>query len=500
MTRNDIPRWLLLAVLFVAVAVLMVTHLGAHSPYTYVCAMFKLPPIRQYGMLVNPDARFLLPVTQFFYEPRLVDYSRAYNLKLPMQSFLAAIGMSFTHSYLLGTLVMNLLAACIFIAAAVNLAGKCGLSRRAMLVAGLTFLSLPLWAHYIGQPMQYTVVTSINFLILLIAFELARTGAATPLNFGILTALLMLNYDWYVFAAALFLYLLLTGALRNARQVAVYLVTAIAPLFLWLGFLRGITGGLASGEIRNKFIEPVMGAWVAAFEDLRIQPLTPYVTTSIGIRIGLTEVMALLYWPLIVACVIALLYAPRDGDDRQIARLIALIVIVFAVEQTFTAGFEWENNPRRAIPVVLAFGAAYAVAVDRTMHRRAWRVVWMLLLVMTLALTYADRLFSAPAITFFDSGEATRGLPKEALAANNRMLDKSDMPLLDEDRNVQWSMPGRAVVRERSQWFAFIGTQLGALAMVCGVLLMAARARLLPRWSAPALVAVWALSLVTRWI
>ena len=40
-------------------------------------------------LALNPDCRLVLPVTQFFYEPRSIDYRMAYNLKLPMQSFLS---------------------------------------------------------------------------------------------------------------------------------------------------------------------------------------------------------------------------------------------------------------------------------------------------------------------------------------------------------------------------------------------------------------------------
>jgi hypothetical protein len=494
--RSGLPKWLLLAILFIALAALMASHLGAHSPYTYVFAIFNLGPIRHYGMLVNPDARYLLPVTQFFYEPRSIAYASAYNLKLPMHSFLAATGEGLTHSYLAGTLSVNFLLACLVVIAAVNLADQAGISRRATLVAGLTFFSLPLWAHYIGQPMQYTVASSINFLIMLTALALARKGIATPATFGILTALLALNYDWYVFATALFLYAILSGVLRTVRHYAVYFATAITPVLLWHVVLRLMTSGRASSEIGDRFIVPVVTSWLSALRDFRVQPLTAFVVTSVGLRLGITEVMALLYWPLIVACCVALFYY-RGNEDH---RLIALIVFVYGVEQAFTAAYEWENNPRRAIPVVFAFGVAYAVAVNRTMTKRTWRFTWLFLLGMTLVFSYADRLVLAPAITYLDSGEATRGLPKDAIVANNRILTRDEMPRLETDDDVRWAEPGRAVIRDSSKVFAFGVAQLGVFAMMCGVLTMASRAALLPRWSAAVFTGVWVVSLITRWI
>jgi hypothetical protein len=500
MNQSDLPKWLVLSILFVSIAVLMATHLGAHSPYTYGAAIHGIPPLRQYGMLVNPDARFVLPVTQFFYEPRRIEYKHDYNLKLPMQSFLASIGMGVTHSYLIGTLTINFLISCLLAVAAVNLAGQAGLSRRAMLLAGLTFFSLPLWAHYIGQPMLYTVVISINFLIVLTAIALVRRQAATPASFGILTALLTLNYDWYVFAFALLLYLVVSGTLRTVRDYAVYLGTAIIPLVLWRVAIQRMTSGAVSSEIEDSFVIPVLSSWLRDLAALRVWPLTPFVVTSVGLRIGITQVMALLYWPLIVACAIALFRTRADDGDRRARWLVSLIVVAFAVEQMVSAAYDWENNPRRAIPVVFAFGIAYAVAIHRTMAHRVWRVAWLALFGMTLFFGYADRVVLAPAITYLDSGEATRGLPKEPLAANIRALTPNEIPLLGEDHDVEWAMPGRAVVRDRSMLLTFGASQLALLAMVCGVLLMAARGKLLPRWSAALFAGVWAVSLVTRWL
>jgi hypothetical protein len=495
----DLPKWLLLTILFASVAVLMATHTGAHSPYTYICAIHGLPPIQQYGMLVNPDARSVLPVTQFFYEPRPIDPPYGYNLQLPMQSFLASVGMAFTHSYLIGTLAVNFLTVCLLVVAAVNLAEQAGVSRRATLVAGLTFFSLPLWAHYIGQPMHYTVAVSINFLLLLTAIALVRKEAAGPLNFGILTALLTLSYDWYVFAAALFLYLIVTRTLRTFRHYAVYLTTAIAPLILWRLMIQWMNLGREYSEIDDTFA-PLLTSWLRDLASLRVWPLTPFVVTSVGLRIGIAQVMGLLYWPLIAACVIALLRGRETDEHRKARWLVASIVVVLGNAQMISAAYDWDNNPRRAIPAVFAFGIAYAAAIHRTMAKRAWRAVWLLLLGMTLVFAYADRVVLAPAIAYLDSGEAARGLPKDALAANVRALTPNEMPLLGTDDDVRWSMPGRAAIRDRSMLVAFGAAQLAVLAMVCGVLFMASRGGLLPRWSMPLFAGVWVLSLVARWV
>ena len=439
-------------------------------------------------------------MTQFFYEPRRIDYKYGYNLKLPMQSFLSSIGMALTHSYLIGTFALNFLITCLLAVAAVNLAGQAGLSRRATLVAGLTFFSLPLWAHYIGQPMQYTVAVSINFLIALTAVALVRKRAATPASFGILTALLTLNYDWYVFAFALLLYLVVSRTLRTFRDYAVYLGTAVIPLVLWRVAIQRMSSGTVSSEIEESFVIPVLSSWLRDLAALRVWPLTPFVVSSVGLRIGITQVMALLYWPLIAACAIALFRTRGKNGHSNVRWLVALFAVAFAVEQMVSAAYDWENNPRRAIPVVFAFGIAYAVAMHRTMAQRAWRVAWLVLFGMTLAFAYADRVMLAPAITYLDSGEATRGLPKEPLAANIRVLTRNEMPLLGEDEDVQWAMPGPAVIRDRSMLLTFGASQLALLAMVCGVLWMAARGELLPRWSAALFAGVWAVSLVTRWL
>jgi hypothetical protein len=243
-----------------------------------------------------------------------------------------------------------------------------------------------------------------------------------------------------------------------------------------------------------------LSSWLRDLGALRVWPLTPFVVTSVGLRIGVTQVMAMLYWPVIAACAIALFRTRGENEYSRARWLVALFAVAFAVEQMISAAYDWENNPRRAIPVVFAFGIAYAVAVHRTMAQRGWRVAWLALLGMTLAFAYADRVVLAPAITYLDSGEATRGLPKEALTANIRVLTRNEMPLLEEETDVQWAMPGRAVVRDGSMLVPFAASQLALLAMVCGVLWMAARGELLPRWSAALFAGAWAVSLVTRWL
>lgn len=493
--RGD-SNWRVNALLCAAVALLLLTHTGARSPYTYGSKVAGVEPLRQYGMLVNRDARDLLPVTLFFYEPRRIDFTTAYNLKLPIHPFLAAIGMSFTHSYLAGTLLTNFVVVCVVIIAAVRLARRRGMNASTIALAGLTFFSLPFWCGYVGQPMQYAVASSVNLLIVLVAVALIDEDRATAASFGVLTGLLAVNYDWYVVALALLIYLFHTRALRTGRSWVIYLLASLSPILIWRGVLQLLTNGSVSSEIEHRFVLDVVSSWLATLRQLPSQAAMPFVLTTIGARIGFAEVVGMIYWPLLVACIAALLVR-RSDDTPRAATFVGWIVVSYAVEQLFTAAFDWENNPRRAIPVVFAFGLAYAEAIRRTIAWKRWRSLWIALLAMTIVLAYSDRFFSSPAVAYLASGESMRTAPKATIDAVTRGAAVADLPLHDAP---QWSEPGRATVRDRDMALPFAIVQLGGLAIACAVLEMARRARLLPRWSARALVVLWALSLVCRFL
>ena len=500
--QRDLPRAVVLGILFVLIAILLVTHTGASSPYTYGYAIFDTRAPRLFGVAVNGDAPSVVAVTQFFYEPGPVDFHTAHNLYLPLHSFLTATLMAFVHSYFAASYLVNLLTAWLLAFAIVRLAEQAGLSRWATLMATATFFSLPLWPHYLGQPMQYSTGSAINFLVVMIAIALVWRGLATPASFGVLTAILMLNYDWYVFGAALATYVVLARVCRTYRDFLIYAAIALFPPMLWNRFVVFISSGHSSTRIRDEFTTQVIASWIDLIARIGAGPLRPFVATTAAVKLGFAEIVAMIYWPLLLACFFALRAARRRGETQPnaAARIAQLIVFWFVVEQIFTAAFDWENNPRRALPVILAFGIAYAFAVDANWSSRLWRATFAVLLAMSLCLAFADTLFRSPLVTYYDSGQATNAEPKEILERSELHLTRQEMPELLIGDQTDWRAPGPARVKDRGWWPPFAAAQLSVVAAILALAWLAARAALVPRWSAAAFGGVWVVSLIVRWL
>ena len=89
-------------------AVVLLTHYGGWSPYSYAWTMFE-KGVRIEGVVVNPDAETTYSVFQFFYEPRPVAFELAHNLIYPLPFYVAGNFAAFTRSYILAHYLTNLL-------------------------------------------------------------------------------------------------------------------------------------------------------------------------------------------------------------------------------------------------------------------------------------------------------------------------------------------------------------------------------------------------------
>jgi hypothetical protein len=261
--------------------------------------------------------------------------------------------------------------------------------------------------------MHYIVGPAINALVILIAVAAGEDRLRNPLFSGALTAILCINYDWYVFAAALAVYVLVVIRLRNVRTIAVYLAVAIVPPFAWKQFLDVMTDGSTSTAINHAFISAVLGEWLEFFAIPGARPLLPLAVSQLGFDVAVHEVIALIHWPLLVCCAVVL-WRSRPAVDHG-RKLLLLLVLVFAVEQLFTAAFDWENNPRRALPVFVAFACAYCWSIDATRDDKRWRIGFGALFVFTALVAFADVLIRTPAAAILYLGEIIRGPAKRVL-------------------------------------------------------------------------------------
>ena len=516
-------KWLAVGALWLWIAILFATHCGARSPYSYGWAIFRGNAARMFGTVVNPDARVVQPVTLYFYDARAPEnWGDSPNFRLPFHSFLVATAAAFTRSSLASYDLVNLGALMLLCVVAVNFAIRRGLRLLPATIALATMLALPWVPTYIGQPMHYAAGITINFLAVIAAMALPEEELRRPLVSGLLLAIVMLNYDAYIFAAALAAYVLFVVRFRRARDAAIFVAVAAAPVVLWTQFLRRLTNDTLSRMIERTFIRPVVDGWLDFVKHPLTYALRPFIAGHVGLHIGAHFVLAMVYWPVLALCLAGVW---RLRNEARPHALVALLLLAYALHQIVTAAFDWENNPRRALPVVLAIAIVYCWLADRfwsagvlagwsggvsppparaetarsqparTPALPVWRVAFVAVLVISCALAMADTLLHTPAVQFLSTGQAIQHNPKEAITIGYMRFDNGTMPTLMADEAPVWHDLARArVAAEAAAKFAF--AQVFVAFFVCTLFWVLARAELLPRHAPWIAAAVWLVSAV----
>jgi hypothetical protein len=489
LSSKHLSRNAILLALSLWLALLLVTHRGPMSPYSYIPQAGSALQVTRAGA---EDALTVIPVTRFLYDGTVPDYEEAHNLRLPLHSFVVSVLMAFVRRYDVANELANLLFMIILCIAALRLADRYSLQRGAVLLGLATLFALPPIVGYIGQPMHYIVGPAVNDLVILVALAAGEKRLRNPLFAGALTAILCVNYDWYVFAAALGLYVLFVVRLESSRAAAVYLAVALAPAVAWNRLLAAMSHSKVSARISNTFVSDVVVEWLDFLTKPAARPMFPLAATQIGAHVAFHELIALIHWPLLLGCAIVLWqYRPAAPAPRAV-KLLLLLVAIFAVEQLLTAAADWENNPRRALPVFLAFACAYCWAIHTTWHQRAWRITFVTLFALTSLVAFADVLISAPGATPLYMSENIRGTAKYALRYQNGRIDIAP-ELAPEQRVFRQPFPRAAVSGLGWAWLAANAFAAAALLLLFVLL---ARVELLPRGAPYACAAVIVLSVI----
>lgn len=408
----SLSRHAVLLVLSAWLALLLVTHRGVRSPYSYVQ---QAPHNIEVTRPAAPDALTVVPVTRFFYDGTTPDFGKAHNLRLPLHSFAVSVVASFVRRYDLANELTNLLFLIVLTAAALRLADRFALDRRAQLIGLATIFALPSVVGFIGQPMHYIVAPVINALVILAAIAAGEERLRNPLFAGTLTAILCINYDWYVFAAALAVYVSFVIRRPDWRAIGAYVIVSIVPAMAWQWYVDAMSDGAASAAIRNSFVAAVFSEWIEFFANPGARPLLPVAATQLGFHVAVHEIIALVHWPLIVCCVVVLWRERASLPSARVRWLPVLLLVIYAIEQLLTAAFDWENNPRRALPVLVAFACAYCWSIHVTRENRRWRAAFIALFVLTSLIAFADVLTGTPGAAVLYIGEAIRGEAKVIL-------------------------------------------------------------------------------------
>ncbi|HUR82372.1 MAG TPA: hypothetical protein VM733_16520, partial [Thermoanaerobaculia bacterium] len=437
------------AVIIVAVAwlaLLALTHYGARSPYSYGWAMFPLEnenSVYISGAVANPDSLSALDVMRFFYDARYVDWGNAPNLDLPLHAFAVATIAGITRSTLAGSYLANVLFFTLAVIAGANLADRYGMRRGPTLVALLTVLSLPIVLDYVGQPLHYAVGMCASFLIVLSMVAMEKIGPGTA---ALAVSILLLNYDPYVFLAALVTWLVFVRRFERWWQVPLFVVLALIPKVLWRQFLKWASHDNMGTRLTDTFIRPVIAGWKEMLADPIGNSMQPFVASHTGVHVALHQLMAMIYWPLIAVCV-WLLFRLRPRISRPFV-LVVLLPVFFFLEQMAAAAWDWELNPRRAIPAVLAFAVAWCFSLDRVWDQRWWRFGAIALFVMSAVLALSDTLLHEPVMAYTRMGQAMRIQPQEALVKENMRLYPYSMPKLLHDEKLEWrDLPKAQIAR-----------------------------------------------------
>jgi hypothetical protein len=468
-----------------------VTHRGPRSPYTYVplAAGERARPVTRNAA---PDAITILPVTRFFYDGTTPDYRTAHNLRLPLHSFLVATVASFVRPYLLANDLTNLLILVLLAAAALRLAARYEIDMRAALLALATVCALPPVVGYVGQAMHYIVGPGISFLIVLAVLALDDNDLRNPWTAGLLTAILMIHYDWYVYVAAIAVYVLFVVRFTSRRDALVYAIVALAPPIAWNAFLKFISGGSISNKLHNLFMADVLSGWLEYLVHPSLKPLLPVAVTQIGAQVAFHQIIAIIYWPLVACCAVALWRMPAGTNAFRGRALLLLLVGFYLLEQLFTAAFDWENNPRRALPVFIVFAFAYCWAIDRHLRRKGWAIAFVALFALTSFVAFADTILGTPAAPSLYMGDTIRSEIKMPLRFQNGRIVLSET-LEPEYVPLQQPFP-RARLENTTAAFAAANAFAGAA--VIALFWIVARAGLLPRLTPHIAAAVWLASAI----
>lgn len=491
-----IPKWAVIATLWVWLALLTVTHYGERSPYSYGWAVIGGTLVNEMmGAIVNGDAWMSYPITMYFYEGA-PPTGETQNMALPYHSFAISVIAGLTRSYLFANYFGNWLFAALLAWAAVNAAERFGIGRAATLAALMTVASLPLYVEYLGQPLHYVVATSITFLVVIAVMALDPRDARNPWIAGLATAILPINYDPYVFLATLVIWFLFISRFERWYHYLIYVAIPLAPAWFWRRFVFRLFNGDVSTHLQVTFINPVVNAWVTFAQRPFHNVLQPYLAAHIGLHVAVRQALAMIHWPALVLC-IALLIRLRPPIVSRGLWLAVLLPCVYLAEQCATAAWDWELNPRRAIPVILAFAVAWCAVTDRLWSSRGWRVAFIAVTIVCCFLAMADTLTSSPVLSYIHTAQGIRDPPQQAMNYKEERLNKpKTMPELHHDQNpLVWHDLGRARLppKYRQRW---IKAQLFCMLMLAAAFWLASRAKLLPRYTAAAAVAVWLASFV----
>ena len=492
--------WRLTLWFTVILAVTLLTHAGDHSPYTYGwAALGRNAHGTLDGYAFNPDNYTIIPLTNFFYQPSPPDFSQVPNVLLPAHSFFISVLLGLTRSYMFSAYLVNLLFGAFVFYAYSAVALRHGIPARVIGFAGTLILSLPYFAHYMGQPMHYIVGPAITFLIVMAMMLIDREEATSTHRHpswytGFLAGFLLINYDWYVALPAVLAYVCW---FRRPKSLPIFFGTVLFMRVLW-GLVLSLGDAELSATAANQFFTPIRDGWLLFLTSPVDHWIRPWLFSMVGWNVAVAQISSYFYWFMLIALVILTALLRPDFRQARSSRLPLLLLAFFVAAQLAIAALDWETNPRRALPLLVPYAYWLTWAVWATWQSRRFRLMFIALGILSYMFTFSDTLFHNPGIALSQIGQAIHGGPKYILQFETVRLD-SQLPHFIVDTPLQLFGYPHAAFDSDFQGI-FLATQAFMFLSVGLLLFIFGRIRLLPYRTAEVWGAVFAISIVGRFI
>ncbi|MBK5093845.1 MAG: hypothetical protein JJE48_10075, partial [Actinobacteria bacterium] len=230
------------------------------------------------------------------------------------------------------------------------------------------------------------------------------------------------------------------------------------------------------------FLKPVINGWISYFKHPIKEFSLPFQASQIGLTAAFRQIIALIYWPLLLFTGYFLIKFRKKTKESKLFKLVFLIFAVYLVEMIVTSVFDWENNSRRAIPVIFVFAFLFTYVIAKTIDYKKVKYVIVILLVISFALTFADVFVKDPSIQANQYGEVMRRGPKEVMKWYQLRLNRKSIPNLPRDRKLQFYKVQKARLSSINM-VNFVFSQIFLFLVLLALFYFLYKAELLPEYS-----------------
>jgi hypothetical protein len=208
-------------------------------------------------------------------------------------------------------------------------------------------------------------------------------------------------------------------------------------------------------------------------------------------------ILSYVYWPLLAAVLLVLIWRRPALRLSPEVKLLIILCLAFFVHQMLTGVFDWEHNPRRALPVLFVFAFALTYSVSEVLRFKAgpW-IVGAFLLVSSL-LTFSDTLFKSPSVSALQIGQIVRAQPMAAFELLPTRLDRRVLPTLPVDDRLRLFDYPKAKISGKYAGIFFL---IQVFLFICSAFLVfvLSRAKLIPSWSVIVFLVFYVVSITMR--